>query len=498
MFHFQHLLFVSAIALFLAACNDDSSSPSAPNPNDEIHSSDSNTPNGNSSGFNTSDNPTSSFSDAKEALVVSYGTMTDARDGRTYKTITLGDSTWMAENLKFDYKVNGASFGSQCSDNDETNCERQGRLYSWAAAMDSAGVFGNDGLGCGDNIACYPYKRVHGICPEGWHLPNGIHFTRDEASTFLATTDSIHTYLSFEGIITKLHYALFWLGEERSYENGYAAYATTDSFITIFYARKNFDRLPIRCIKDYEENFPNILDVSIPKESHFNPNIDYGTMTDARDGKTYKTVKIGSQVWMAENLNYNVPIPADSENVSWCYADKKEFCDIMGRYYNAKAIFGKDINSLPECTEKWTDCEPYAEDKTAYQSVCPDGWHLPNKTEWETLFDEVGEKENLALKLMSTSGWNYEEDLNTSGFSAIPAGQASIDTDIYAYPPPNRYMAFRYAGSHALFWSANGVKIGEDYGRYYASIASPSPIVAGIPFTNNDLYFSVRCLKNAE
>ena len=280
MFHIQRLFLVLTIALFLAACNDDDSSPSAPNPNDEIHSSDSNTSNGNSSGSNTSDNPSSSA--AKDSLVVSYGTMTDARDGRTYKTITLGDSTWMAENLKFDYKVNGASFGSQCSDNDETNCERQGRLYSWAAAMDSAGVFGNDGLGCGDNIACYPYKRVHGICPEGWHLPNGVHFTRDEASTFLATTDSIHTYLSFEGIITKLHYALFWLGKEGSYENGYAAYATTDSFIKIFYARKNFDRLPIRCIKDYEENFPNILDVSIPKESHFNPNIDYGTMTDAR------------------------------------------------------------------------------------------------------------------------------------------------------------------------------------------------------------------------
>ena len=502
MFRIHHLLFVYAFALFLAACNDDNSSPSAPSTNDEIPSSDSRASNDNSSGSNTSDNSVSSSSAQKDSLIVSYGTMTDSRDGRTYKTITLGKLTWMAENLKFDYTVNDASYGSQCSGNDEANCEKQGRLYTWGAAMDSAGVFSKDGFGCGNKTACYPYKRVRGICPEGWHLPNKINFTSEEATAFLATTDSVYTYISNYLIKDDFHYILFWTSKEDDYENSYAAYATTRSEITTYEARLYYDRIPVRCVMDYKEDILNILELSISKETRFNPNIDYGTMTDARDGKTYKTVKIGNQTWIAENLNYDVPIPADSENVSWCYADKEELCDIMGRYYNIKAIFGEDINTLPECTESWTNCKPYAEDKIAYQSICPDGWHLPNKTEWETLFDEVGGIENSAFKLTSTSGWISEEGLNTSGFSAIPAGQAFINTNVFIYVRPNRYMTFGHnTGRAAAFWSANGVKTGEDYGRFFAGIetynTTPS-LETNLFFTTDDFYYSVRCLKNAE
>lgn len=433
--------------------------------------------------------------------------MTDARDGRTYKTITLGDYTWMAENLKFDYKVNDASYGSQCSGNDEANCEKQGRLYAWGAAMDSAGVFSNDGLGCGNNTACYPYKRVRGICPKGWHLPSKINFTKEEAAAFLATTDSINTYVTYKSTMSDFHYILFWLSKEDDYQDAYSAYATTRSEVATNEARVNYDRFPIRCVMDYKEDILNILDLSIPKESRFNPNTDYGTMTDARDGKTYKTVKIGSQVWMAENLSYDVPVPADSENVSWCYADKEEFCNTMGRYYNAKAIFGEDFNNLPECTVNSFECNLYAEDKIAYQSVCPDGWHLPNKTEWQTLFNEIGGIENSALKLASASGWIFGEGLNTSGFSAIPAAHAHINTSVHAYVIPNRYMTFSYnIGYQAEFWSANGIKIGDGYGRYFVSIETrttqPDPsttsLETNLHFIESDDYYSVRCLKNAE
>jgi len=95
----------------------------------------------------------------------SAGTMTDSRDGQTYKTVTIGTQTWMAENLN--YKTDS----SFCYENEETNCTKYGRLYTWVAAMDSAGTWTTNGKGCGYNKTCSPIYPVRGVCPEGWHLP---------------------------------------------------------------------------------------------------------------------------------------------------------------------------------------------------------------------------------------------------------------------------------------------------------------------------------------
>ena len=73
------------------------------------------------------------------------GTLTDARDGQTYQTIQMGNSWWMAENLRYD-----AGNGSYCYENDAVRCEKYGKLYTWEAAMRS--------------------------CPEGWHLPSLTEF----------------------------------------------------------------------------------------------------------------------------------------------------------------------------------------------------------------------------------------------------------------------------------------------------------------------------------
>ena len=99
-------------------------------------------------------------------------TFTDARDGKTYKMVTIGSQVWMAENLNFEYQVDGANYGSYCYNNKTYMCNTYGRLYTWAAAMDSAGVFSTDGKGCGYDVSCTLADRVRGVCPEGWHLPN--------------------------------------------------------------------------------------------------------------------------------------------------------------------------------------------------------------------------------------------------------------------------------------------------------------------------------------
>jgi Fibrobacter succinogenes major domain (Fib_succ_major). len=89
-----------------------------------------------------------------------YGSLTDDRDGQTYKTVKIGEQWWMAENLNYRYiqqTFEGAEedSSSYCYYNDPANCAKYGRLYLWSAAMDSAGIIpGNSANGCGDGTIC--------------------------------------------------------------------------------------------------------------------------------------------------------------------------------------------------------------------------------------------------------------------------------------------------------------------------------------------------------
>ena len=124
------------------------------------------------------------------------------------------------------------------------------------------------------------------------------------------------------------------------------------------------------------------------EDSPVNPNIEYGQLTDSRDGQTYKTVVIGSQTWMAQNLNYET-------SHSYCYNDDASNCAKYGRLYT------------------WT----------AATTACPSGWHLPSKVEWDTLITAVGGSKTAGKVLKATSGWDSDGNGTDSfGFSALPAG----------------------------------------------------------------------------
>ena len=174
------------------------------------------------------------------------------------------------------------------------------------------------------------------------------------------------------------------------------------------------------------------------KRFYGNENITYGKLLDERDGQIYRTVKIGKQTWMAENLNYADSAQTPSlEESCWCYEYKDDNCVLYGRHYNWYSVFKPD-NPL--------DCTPYPcklkQLTTDVQGFCPMGWHLPVQTEWQDLFDEVGGASVAGERLKSVIGWkNNGNGTDTYGFSAMPAGER------------DEVMAWGYSGGTALFWS---------------------------------------------
>ena len=138
---------------------------------------------------------------------VTYGTLIDERDSKSYKTIVIGSQTWMAENLNYVYTQGTAK--SYCC-----NCEQYGRLYSWSAAMDSAGIFSENGKGCGYNKYCTRTYPVRGVCPEGWHLPDTT-----EWNVLLAMVGGEH----IAGKMLKSRFG--WSDYEEESGNGMDAYA---------------------------------------------------------------------------------------------------------------------------------------------------------------------------------------------------------------------------------------------------------------------------------
>ena len=141
------------------------------------------------------------------------GWMVDSRDKQLYRTVTIGNQTWMAENLNYAYTgvpFDNGSYTSDstswCYDNVPANCAKYGRLYTWAAAMDSVGTWSANGKGCGYGKECSATSPVRGVCPKGWHLPS-----HDEWKALIVAVDgSITEYTSSNTAGTKLKSATGW------------------------------------------------------------------------------------------------------------------------------------------------------------------------------------------------------------------------------------------------------------------------------------------------
>ncbi|MFN5215052.1 MAG: fibrobacter succinogenes major paralogous domain-containing protein, partial [Bacteroidota bacterium] len=200
-----------------------------------------------------------------------------------------------------------------------------------------------------------------------------------------------------------------------------------------------------------------------------NPAKTYGTMTD-QQGNVYKTIVIGTQEWMAENLKTTIYRNGDAiANVTdinwlnlttgaWCfYVNNSQYDCPYGKLYNWYAV----VDS---------------------RNLCPTGWHVPTDAEWTTLTSFLGGETVAGGKMKSTTGWNAPNTAatNESGFSGLPGGR--------------RYNTNGYflVGYNGLWWSSSESSTTSAWLRdlYYAS---------GTAYrygSNKQDGFSVRCLRD--
>ena len=202
---------------------------------------------------------------------------------------------------------------------------------------------------------------------------------------------------------------------------------------------------------------------------------DKNTLKDLRDGLTYKTVKICTQTWMAENLNY------ETAN-SFCYNYSAEYCEKYGRLYTWAAA----MDSAGTWSTNGKGCGYSGFYKTCsptypVRGVCPQGWHLPTQTEWNTLFTAVGGSSVAGTKLKSTSGWNSGNGTDAFSFSALPAGCRGGG-------------GYDYEGNIAFFWSSTA-NSSNDASRMRLHYVSDG---ASLGDYNKADGFSVRCLKDSD
>jgi uncharacterized protein (TIGR02145 family) len=207
-----------------------------------------------------------------------------------------------------------------------------------------------------------------------------------------------------------------------------------------------------------------------------NPDLTYGSMTD-QEGNVYKTIVIGTQEWMAENLNTSIyrngdTIPTNLDNETW-QATTSGAWDYYGNNASYACPYGKLYN--------WYAC-------VDTRQLCPVGWHVPTDAEWTILTDYLG-GEGVAGGKMKTTGTTQAATglwispniaaTNSSGFSAVPAGvRFFLD-----------YLDVRMSG---FWWSSSEF----DSDLAWDRDLNFSTVIVFRQEIRKQYEFSVRCLKD--
>jgi len=354
----------------------------------------------------------------------------DSRDGQVYRYTVIGTQKWMGENLNYsgdDGKGNSAYSKGWCygvadttKHQDTTTCQNgYGRSYDWITALALPSLCSS--TSCTGNIE----SNQQGLCPDGWHVPTDAEWMTLEIELGMPSDTANKTGIrGHEGILLKSvsttganinivstaydevgftaipsgnyigntqkwadrgSLTFFWTATENGASNvWYRMLNVSNKGIQRGNESAKKDGFSLRCLG----NDPVSTSTKQCSNTYGN-----NTVTDCRDGKTYKTATIGTQTWLAENLQYK-------HSGSSCYHDSASYCETYGKLY------------------------------TAYSAIhsCPNGWRIPDTTEWNTLVNIAGGTENAGSKLKSTNGWKTSASITSSdeyGFTALPSGASS-------------------------------------------------------------------------
>ena len=211
----------------------------------------------------------------------------------------------------------------------------------------------------------------------------------------------------------------------------------------------------------------------------------YGILEDTRDGKTYKTIVIGEQTWMAQNLNYDL----DDNRRQCCYRNQDDLCSRFGKLYTWAGAMDYDKNRCQDAAY----CS-----LASHQGICPDGWRVPVVEDWDTLWMNVGyNSENLAIDsnykykviralITDTSyiTWDRSGKGDYFGFSATEHG----------YRESNQGSFWSLYTTPSAYWTSD--QVGATSSKaYIASMYSSSVDFEQYSKTGQ---FAVRCIKNRE
>lgn len=204
-----------------------------------------------------------------------------------------------------------------------------------------------------------------------------------------------------------------------------------------------------------------------------------GVLCDKRDGKTYNMVRFGEQLWMAENLNYEVA-------ESWCYNNQDANCKEFGRLYKWTSALG-----LPDSFSVVSAADSLNRKR---QGACPEGWHIPSNEDMKTLYNftrqRLTEKDSLregvGTSLKMAEGWEESseaaEGTDRFGFRAKPAGYRTSAG------------LFNYLGQDCNFWVSE--ESTEPNRAPYWNLYFDNDDFLGVYTNLKSSAYSVRCLKD--